>query len=549
MAITLTIDGLINDNTHWNAVNWHMVINIVSRLQSRIVKAVKQEDEKLIRGLQRLLKHSLAAKLLAVRRVTSNRGIKTSGVDRVKLNTPKAKWQEAQQLNQRDYTPKPLKRIYIPKKNGKKRPLGIPTQKDRCEQALELSALDPIAECTADKCSNGFRKKRCVQDAIDGCYNALRLKGSAEWILEGDIKGCFDNINHDWMLQNVPCNKDKLRLWLKAGYMEKSMFYPTTAGTPQGGIASPTLANTALDGLEKMLNSKFKKNQKIHIVRYADDFIITGKSNELLEQAIKPAIKSFLLERGLELSEEKTKLTNINDGFDFLGFNIRKYKGKLLTRPSKSAIKGIKEKIRKTFKDNKMSKTDNLIKQLNPIIRGWGNFYHHSAASHTFGGIKHAIWEMSWKWSKRRHPKKSLNWIKSKYYQRKEGRDWVFGERKGKAELFNIGAIPIQRHVKIKGEANPYDIEWRKSYFSNRNLRNNKRNIFESKQDYLWTIQEGNCPICRTSLDNDEQWHVHHLIPKNEGGSSKVNNLALLHETCHKQFHCLNSIRGILLDA
>ena len=187
-----------------------MVINIVNRLQSRIVKAVKQEDKKLIRGLQRLLKRSLAAKLLAVRRVTSNRGIKTSGVDRVKLNTPQAKWQEAQQLNQMDYIPRPLKRIYIPKKNGKKRPLGIPTQRDRCEQALELSALDPIAECAADKCSNGFRKKRCVQDAIDGCYNALRLKGSAQWIMEGDIKGCFDNISHDWMLENIPCNKDKL---------------------------------------------------------------------------------------------------------------------------------------------------------------------------------------------------------------------------------------------------------------------------------------------------------------------------------------------------
>jgi RNA-directed DNA polymerase len=314
------------------------------------------------------------------------------------------------------------------------------------------------------------------------------------------------------------------------------------------GLISPTLANTALDGLEKMLSSKFKKNQKVHMVRYADDFIITGNSNELLEQEIKPAVKSFLSERGLELSEEKTKLTHIKDGFDFLGFNIRKYKGKLLTKPSKTAIKGIKEKIRKTFKDNKMSKTDNLIKKLTPILRGWGNFYRHSAASQTFSGIKHGIWEMSWKWSKRRHPKKSLNWIKSKYYQRKEGRDWVFGERKGKAELFNIGAIPIQRHVKIKGEANPYDSEW-KSYFSNRNLRKNKRNILESKQDYLWTIQEGICPTCRTPLDNDEQWHVHHLIPKSEGGSNKVNNLALLHETCHKQIHCLNSIGGLLLDA
>jgi RNA-directed DNA polymerase len=512
------------------------------------VKAVKEGRKKLVRGLQRLLRRSISAKLLAVRRVTSNRGKRTSGVDRVKLNTPKKKWQETQKLNQTEYKAEPLRRIYIPKKNGKKRPLGIPTQRDRCEQSLELSVLDPIAECRADKCSNGFRKKRCVQDAIDGCYNALRRKGAAEWILEGDIKGCFDNINHEWMVKNTACDKDKLKQWLKAGYMEKGMFNPTEFGTPQGGIASPTLANIALDGLEKILTKRYKREQKVHMVRYADDFIITGQSRELLENEIKETVADFLKERGLELSEEKTKISNIKDGFEFLGFSIRKYKGKLLTRPSKTAIIGIKEKLRGIFKSSKTAKVGNLIKKLNPIIRGWGNFYRYSSASQIFGGIKHAIWEMTWKWAKRRHPKKCLNWIKSKYYGMLGGRDWVFMDKKGIAELFNIGAIPIERHVKIKGEANPYDCQW-KEYFSERSKRKGKSKMYESKQEYLRTTQGGSCPICRTELDNDEQWNIHHWIPKSKGGNGQVDNLALLHETCHKQIHSQNSIREILLDA
>jgi RNA-directed DNA polymerase len=344
MAAKLFIDGLMNDKKRWNAINWHHVVNIANRLQARIVKAVKRGDWKLVRGLRRLLTKSLSAKLLAVKRVTSNRGNKTAGVDGIRLNTPTAKWQEAKHLNRPDYKPEPLRRIYIPKKNGKKRPLGIPTQRDRCEQAPELSALDPIAECMADNCSNGFRKKRCVHDAIEACHNALRLKGSPKWVLEGDIKGCFDNISHEWMTANAPCDKEKVRLWLKCGYMERSMFNPTIAGTPQGGIISPTLANMALDGLEKKLRSCFGKTRKVHMVRYADDFIITGGSKELPENEVRPVVAYFLKIRGLELSEEKTKISHINDGFDFLGFNIRKYDDKLLTKPSESSVSAIKEK-------------------------------------------------------------------------------------------------------------------------------------------------------------------------------------------------------------
>ncbi|MDM8526296.1 reverse transcriptase domain-containing protein [Desulfococcaceae bacterium HSG8] len=309
----ITADGAVSDSDRRFSIKWKDVAEMVTRLQARIVKAAKTGDEKRTRGLRRLLVRSEAAKLLAVRRVTSNRGKKTAGVDGVKLETPAEKWQEARKLNCRGYKPKPLKRTYIPKKNGKKRPLGIPTMRDRAEQALELMALDPIAECTADLHSYGFRRKRSVHDAIEACYNALRLKGSAKWILEADIKGCFDNISHKRMTENTPVNRTKLEQWLKSGYMERGMFSSTEAGTPQGGIISPTPANMALDGLQKILEENFEKRHKVHFVRYADDFIITGETEELLENEVKPLVSEFLAERGLELSEEKTKISHIND--------------------------------------------------------------------------------------------------------------------------------------------------------------------------------------------------------------------------------------------
>jgi len=404
------VDGLLGDAEKWNSIIWKEILRIVRRLQARIVKATEAGDKKKVRGLQRLLRRSKAAKLMAVRRVTSNRGKKTPGVDGIKLNTPAKKWHAARQLNPGKYNAPPLKRICIPKKNNKKRPLGIPAKIDRCEQASEVLALDPISECKADKRSNGFRKKRSAHDAIEGCYNALRLKGSPKWISEADVKGCYDNISHIWLHGNIPTDRKKLTSWLNSGYMEKSMFHPTTSGTPQGGIISPVLANMTLDGMEELLKSKFKRPEKVHMVRYADDFIITGESKELLENEVKPLIMEFLKTRGLELSEEKTKISHIDDGFDFLGFNIRKYKGKLLTKPSKSGIASIKAKIREIIEANKSVRTETLTEKLNPVIRGWGNYYRHSASKRTFTSVDHAIHEMTWKWAKRRHPDKSLKW-------------------------------------------------------------------------------------------------------------------------------------------
>lgn len=330
-----------------------------------------------MRALQWTLTHSFYAKALAVRRVTSNKGSKTAGVDMVTWNTPDAKMCAIAELKRKGYTPQPLRRIHIKKSNGKLRPLGIPTMKDRTMQALYLMALDPVAETTADSHSFGFRKERSTADAIQQCFIDLSKTVSPQWILEGDIKGCFDHISHGWLLNNIPMDKMMLRKWLKCGFIFDKQLFPTEEGTPQGGIISPTLANMALDGLEKLLKDNFKINfskknyytPMINLVRYADDFIITGVSKELLENQVKPLIIEFLQARGLTLSEEKTKITHIEEGFDFLGFNLRKYKGKFIMKPSKKSRKRFLDKVREIVDKNKSTKQQSLIRLLNPVIK------------------------------------------------------------------------------------------------------------------------------------------------------------------------------------
>ena len=271
------------------------------------MKAVQQKKWNKVRALQHLLTHSASGKLLAIRRVTENDGRKTPGVDGELWDTSQKKLQGMTSLKARGYRPLPLRRIYIPKANGKLRPLGIPTIRDRAMQALYLLALDPVAETLADGFSYGFRRGRSCADAIEQCFKTLCHQNPC-WVLEGDIKGCFDNISHQWLLDNVPLNKPILRKWLKSGYLEKQVFFDTISGTPQGGIISPVLANLALDGLERRLRESFPVRGKgsergraaqVHLIRYADDFVITGHSEELLKMTVKPLVESFLLERGL----------------------------------------------------------------------------------------------------------------------------------------------------------------------------------------------------------------------------------------------------------
>ena len=329
----------------WHSIDWQAAHENVRRLQARIVKATQAGKWNKVKALQRLLTRSYSAQVLAVRRVTENQGKNTPGVDGEIWDTPQQKTEAVGNLRHRGYRPLPLRRVYIDKANGKKRPLGIPTMKDRAMQALHLLALDPVAETTADRNSYGFRKERACADAIGQGFVLLAWGKGAQWILEGDIKSCFDQISHEWLLQNIPMEKPILTKWLKAGYIWKDQLYPTEAGTPQGGIISPVLANMALDGLEKQLNARFPKqtkrgNQaKVNYIRYADDFIVTGCSREILEQEVRPLIESFLAERGLQLSQEKTLVTHIEQGFDFLGQNVRKYNGKLLIKPANGQMK------------------------------------------------------------------------------------------------------------------------------------------------------------------------------------------------------------------
>src|SRR5439155_9057340 len=302
-------------STAWESLAWDFLGASVKRLQMRIAKAIRANDHGRARALQWMLTHSHAAKLLAVHRVSTNKGHATPGVDGQVWRNDSQKFAAVLRLKQRRHHPQPLRRIYIPKKNGKLRPLSIPTMLDRAHQALHMLALEPVAESRADRKSYGLREGRCCADAIGQCFNALAKSYAPVWVLEGDIKSCFDEISHAWLLEHIPMDRRTLAQWLRAGFMENKRLFPTTAGTPQGGIASPVLANLTLDGLEPVIRAAIKpRHDQVNFVRYADDFIVTARSKETLEQQVKPVIVEFLRERGLKLSEEKTLLTHIAEG-------------------------------------------------------------------------------------------------------------------------------------------------------------------------------------------------------------------------------------------
>ncbi len=463
----------------WDQIDWAHVTAEVTRLQARIAKATQAGRWNKARALQHLLTRSRSGKLLAVKRVTENRGKRTAGVDGKIWSTPMSKMRATQSLTHRGYQPLPLRRLHIPKSNGKKRPLGIPSMPDRAMQALWLLALSPVAETTADPNSYGFRPRRSTADAIGQCFIVLAKRASARWVLEGDIRGCFDNISHSWLVENVPMDRRILRKWLQAGFIDKGVLFPTEAGTPQGGIASPVLANLALDGLEDAVRSalgrsaKARQAAKAHVVRYADDFIVTGATRELLEQQVKPAVEAFLKARGLQLAPEKTHITHISQGFDFLGQNVRKYGNKLLIKPARKSVQALMNKVGEVLGKNKTAPQALVITLLNPILRGWAMYHRHVVASATFSRIDHLVWSKLWKWAKRRHPQKSLRWIKARYFRRRGPRDWIFAcgasdAKQGQhSELFRAATLPIKRHTKVRSDANPFDPAWA-AYFQRR---------------------------------------------------------------------------------
>ena len=462
----------------WDNIHWPDVYDQVRRMQMRIAKAIREKRYGKAKALQRLLACSFYAKLLAVKRVTENKGSKTAGVDGVIWRTPKQKINAVSTLKRKGYQTLPLRRIYIPKRNGEKRPLSIPTIKCRAMQALHLLGLEPIAETLADKNSYGFRPKRSTADAIGMCFTVLCRRVSPQWILEGDIKSCFDKIDHDWLLANIPLDKVILKKWLKAGYLEGEELHPTSEGTPQGGIISPCILTMTLKGLEDVVTKAVKRSDKVRIVTYADDFIVTGASKEVLEHKVRPTIETFLVERGLTLSREKTKVTHIDEGFDFLGFNVRKYNGRLFIKPSRRREKDFVANIRNIIKTNQTVKTIDLIRFLNPRIRGWVNYYRHVVAKRTFHRVDHCIFESLWMWAKRRHPGKGLRWVKKKYFGTLLNDNWTFYAKYTDAAgepaclfIFQAIRVPIKRHIKVIADANPYDPNYRDYFFQRESLK------------------------------------------------------------------------------
>src|ERR1700693_1527530 len=555
MTMATAIGAVSSEAAKWYAIDWQAIQRNVRRLQVRIAQATKVGRWGKVRALQRLLTHSYSGKVLAVRRVTENDGKKTPGVDKEIWDTPEKKTQAVHAFQRRGYQPQPLRRVYIPKSDKKPlRPLGIPTMKDRSYQALHLLALDPVLETTADHNSYGFRQQRSCADAIEQCFNTLS-KPNPQWILEGDIKSCFDRISHDWLLAHVRMDRVILQKWLKAGYMEKHVLHETPEGTPQGGIISPALSNCALDGLEQLLREKFPTKKPlpslggklpvVNLVRYADDFVITGRTKKLLEGEIKPLVEQFLQKRGLELSPTKTVVTQVTQGFDFLGQNVRRYpNGKLLIKPSKKHVQRFLAGIGETIKAALGKSAADLINELNPKIRGWANYHRHIVSKRTFSRVDHLIFHKLWQWARRRHPKKGPSWLKRRYFERHQSRDWIFfGEtcdeegQPQKLRLLFASRIPIKRHVKVKSGANPYDPAC-ETYFEKRDGDPMQESFRGTRTlRFLWYEQRGFCPVCNIKITRTTGWRLHHCVPRVMGGSRSVENRVLLHPECHNRVH------------
>ena len=478
----------------WKNVPWRKLERIIFKLQKRIYRAALEGNKQKVRKLQGLLNRSWSAKMIAVRQVTQqNQGKKTAGVDGVKALTPKQRQELVGELRvTRKAKVKPTRRVWIPKPGrDEKRPLGIPTMYDRALQGVVKQALEPEWEAYMEANSYGFRPGRGCHDAIEAIFNSIRYK--PKWVLDADIAKCFDRIDHSTLLNKLNTTspiRRQIRAWLKAGVMDQGTWQTTEAGTPQGGVISPMLANIALQGLEKEVMSLAKtkeEKRKLTVVRYADDFVVMHDDRSMIEQA-KGVVEQWLIGIGLELKVEKTNISHTlegdNPGFDFLGFNIRQYKVgkhrsgkttngttlgyKTLIKPSSKSTREHKERLSQIVSSHKSAPQASLIAKLNQIIRGWCNYFKTVASKETYSDMDNHLWNILWQWARRRHPNKAGKWIAKKYWAMAGMDQWRFTGKTKSGEEIAItrhSETKIIRHVKVKGTASPFDgnlIYWSK---------------------------------------------------------------------------------------
>ncbi len=551
----LEVANVTAKTTEWHNVNWQHAYDNVRNLRQRIFKATQSNDWRRVRNLQRLMLRSYSNVLVSVRKATQdNKGRKTAGVDKVLVKTPRKRGQMVDDLiKNQDWKPKPARRVYIPKSNGKQRPLGIPTIRDRCLQAIVKNALEPCWEAQFEGISYGFRPGRGTHDATNKLHIILCPHRKKKWVLDADIKGCFDNINHEHLLStigNFPARK-MIEEWLKAGYVDNKVFHVQESGTPQGGIISPLLANIALHGMEEALGVKYnyrgESSGKRAIVRYADDFVVLCETKEDAEQS-KCEIENWLIQKGLNLSKEKTNIVHITEGFDFLGFNIRQYKVnntktgyKLLIKPNKKFLQKTRNDIREIFLKHSGESVENLIRKINPIIRGKANYLNKHVSSVAFSKLDNYLFMRQVRFVKRTHPNKNKKWTQNKYWgrlnlQRKD--NWVFGDKQSGNYMLKFSWTKIKRHALVSKRASPDDPSLQE-YWAKRNKKSQKSEAvkWNAKQEQVAYKQNYNCTVCKQSLFNNEELHMHHIVPRCEGGKDTLDNLVWVHLFCHHKVH------------